>query len=645
MRRWRWTTRGGVAEGGTLNQAAPGLLTNDSDPETDPLTVTTTPVSAPLNGHADPQRRWLLRLRCMTAAQPPRDSFVYQVCDTEPLCDTATVNITITGGANTPPTVTITSPSGGSSFIQGDGVSFAGTAGDAEEGDLTVNLLWTSDIDGAIGSSGSFSTTSLSVGAHTITAMVTDGGGLIGSAQVGITVNLLAEIRISASSDDAEERAAGNVSLTSSDIELVFDGAGDQTIGLRFNNVQIPQGAGIASASVQFQADEINTVATSLTIRGEDVDNALTFVNSTGNISSRPTTAAAAGWSPVAWTTVNEAGPDQQTPDIASVIQEIVNRSGWSSGNSLVIIITGTGERTAESYDGVTSSAPLLHVEYGSTQQPPTVDAGPDQMITLPSPANLDGTVSDDGLPDPPAQVNTLWSKESGPGTVSFAVADAEDTTATFSAPGAYVLRLTADDGSLTNFDEVIITVVGAGGETTIEVSVSSKSDDAEEGDSGNVSLSSSDLELVFDQSGGNQTVGIRFNGLDIPQNATIVNAFVQFQADDTNTVATSLTIRGEAVDNAATFARDSLNISSRTTTSAGISWAPAPWTTVGEAGPDQQTSDLAPVVQEIVNRPGWSSGNSLVVIITGTGEREAESYNGNQNAAPVLHVQYTTGQ
>ena len=55
----------------------------------------------------------------------------------------------------------------------------------------------------------------------------------------------------------------------------------------------------------------------------------------------------------------DEAGPDQQTPNIAAVVQEIVNRSGWSNGNSLVIIIYGTGERTAESYDGNPAAAPL----------------------------------------------------------------------------------------------------------------------------------------------------------------------------------------------------------------------------------------------------------------------------------------------
>jgi hypothetical protein len=61
---------------------------------------------------------------------------------------------------------------------------------------------------------------------------------------------------------------------------------------------------------------------------------------------------------------VGEAGLDQRTPDITSVVQEIVNRLGWVSGNSLAIIVSGTGARTAESFEGDSAGAPLLHVEY-----------------------------------------------------------------------------------------------------------------------------------------------------------------------------------------------------------------------------------------------------------------------------------------
>jgi hypothetical protein len=100
----------------------------------------------------------------------------------------------------------------------------------------------------------------------------------------------------------------------------------------------------------------------------------------------------------------------------------------------------------------------------GVTNLPPTVDAGPDQTITLPTDTvNLDGTVTDDGYPDPPATVTQTWTKQSGPGTVTFGNAALVDTTAEFSAAGVYVLRLTASDSDLSAYDEMTVTVLDDG--------------------------------------------------------------------------------------------------------------------------------------------------------------------------------------
>src|SRR4030095_4652971 len=96
------------------------------------------------------------------------------------------------------------------------------------------------------------------------------------------------------------------------------------------------------------------------------------------------------------------------------------------------------------------------------SNQAPTVNAGPDQSITLPALATLTGTVTDDKLPNPPASVTVTWSKVSGPGTVTFATPNAPQTTATFSLAGAYVLRLTANDSVLQASDDISITVLAA---------------------------------------------------------------------------------------------------------------------------------------------------------------------------------------
>jgi hypothetical protein len=274
-----------------------------------------------------------------------------------------------------------------------------------------------------------------------------------------------------------------------------------------------------------------------------------------------------------------------------------------------------------------------------AVNQPPTVNAGMDQTITLPSAAALSGTADDDGLPN--GTLVTSWSKVSGPGTVTFANASARSTTATFSMAGAYELRLTGNDGALSASDLVIVTANPNPAPVIVEVRVALSSDDAEEKTATRKpSLTSSDLELTTDGSAV-QIVGMRFGGVAIPRAATIVSAYLQFKVDETSSAAASLTVQGQAADNAPTFTTATANISSRTRTLSSAPWTPTAWPTVGVAGPDQRTPNIAPVIQEVVNRPGWASGNSLVILISGTGKRVAESFNGDKTGAALLHVEY----
>jgi hypothetical protein len=82
------------------------------------------------------------------------------------------------------------------------------------------------------------------------------------------------------------------------------------------------------------------------------------------------------------------------------------------------------------------------------------VNAGADQTIALPGNANLNGSVSDDGLPAS-STMTTTWTKVSGPGTVTFANPNVTGTAAAFSEAGTYVLRLTANDSQLSASDDL----------------------------------------------------------------------------------------------------------------------------------------------------------------------------------------------
>ncbi len=109
----------------------------------------------------------------------------------EPLLDVTGYNAALIpagGTVDNPPTVSITGPANGATFSSGSSISFSGTATDAEDGDLSANLSWTSDLDGPIGSGADFSAT-LNDGTHTITASVTDSGGNTSSDSVTVTVS------------------------------------------------------------------------------------------------------------------------------------------------------------------------------------------------------------------------------------------------------------------------------------------------------------------------------------------------------------------------------------------------------------------------------------------------------------------------
>ena len=93
--------------------------------------------------------------------------------------------------------------------------------------------------------------------------------------------------------------------------------------------------------------------------------------------------------------------------------------------------------------------------------RPPQVSAGLDQSITaslFPVAIDLSGTVTDDGLPNPPGFVTVTWSQVSGPGRAWFDSPHRSSTTLHLPGAGTYVLRLTASDGALQAASDVIVT-------------------------------------------------------------------------------------------------------------------------------------------------------------------------------------------
>ncbi len=196
-------------------------------------------------------------------------------------------------------------------------------------------------------------------------------------------------VRIADGNDDAEEHIneGNSIDIGSSDLEIGAEGGGNdaQLIGMRFLDIDIPRGARINSANIQFTVDETdNEVQTSpIEIFGE-LGDALRFSGTGRDISNRKRTGGSVEWADIPpWDTVGEAGPDQQTPDIGTIIQAIVNQITWEPNNALVIMMSGQEqfERTAESFNGTPEAAALL-----------TIDFDPNSFFTF-GDYNDDGTV------------------------------------------------------------------------------------------------------------------------------------------------------------------------------------------------------------------------------------------------------------
>ena len=356
------------------------------------------------------------------------------------------------------------------------------------------------------------------------------------------------KVRVASSTDDAEEKPTGTAGdLTSSDLEFVMDKTSNQTLGLRFTDIKLPKGALISKAYIQFTVDEITNIdPCNLVIKAENVDNSTTFTTAVGTISTRPTTTESVNWNPTAaWTLVGLASDDQKTSDLKTLVQALVNRAGWASGNAISFIITGTGARVAQAYDLDPAKAPELVIEY---------------YIPI-----------------------------------------------------------------------------------TAQFAIKSSSDDAEEKPTGTAGdLTSSDLELVMDKT-SNQTIGLRYANVSLPKGAIINNAYIQFAVDEvTNVDPCNLVIKAEDTDNSSTFTIADGTISKRTSTSQSVNWNPtAKWEVDGLAGMDQRTPDLKLLVQSIINKISWNSGNAMSFIITGSGSRVAQAYDRDPSKAAILVVEY----
>jgi type IV pilus assembly protein PilY1 len=340
---------------------------------------------------------------------------------------------------------------------------------------------------------------------------------------------------IDKSTNDIEEYTNGSGVLINGTV-LNLDV--NNTIGLRFENIIVPQGATVTSATVSLTSLSDDSDPVEIEVYAEAADNSQPYTNAADAVSSRASTGNFVSWLPGPWQT------DQTyaTPDLSGVVQEVVNRSGWCGGNamSFKFLHVNGDERTAYTYDRDTTYAATLRIKFSSSL-----------------PAGASGCIAS-------KVVNQVADNDD----------DFEFT------PGL------SNDGNYLNMRS------------------------------------------------GNE-VGLRFMDVKVPQSATISNAYITFNACDSDSSGSSNNIYGINADNAPNSNRDFESASYTT----GVSWAPGAW----QENRSYNTVNIKQAIQPIVNRAGWKSGNSLgIYIVPTSNERCGKTRDNSASRAPKLTIEYT---
>ncbi|NND10508.1 MAG: DUF2341 domain-containing protein, partial [Flavobacteriaceae bacterium] len=168
--------------------------------------------------------------------------------------------------------------------------------------------------------------------------------------------------RVDTDTDDGTQ--FNNDSQILYDVGLDFEDE-DPYTGVRINNITIPKNATINSATLTFIANASNSAGSmNYEISVQDSDNPVTFNGIDNDILNRFDDTNKISWSNIGDWTLNNPF---DTPDLSTLVQSIVNRSGWISDNSIAFIfkyLSGSDEREAVSYDNDPSRAALLQVNY-----------------------------------------------------------------------------------------------------------------------------------------------------------------------------------------------------------------------------------------------------------------------------------------
>ncbi|HNP35347.1 MAG TPA: DNRLRE domain-containing protein [Woeseiaceae bacterium] len=364
------------------------------------------------------------------------------------------ISLTLTGGGplpNSPPTV---SAGTDETVFLGDGAALAGNVTDDGLPDPPAAVItsWTkvSGPGTADFSDPALPATTVNFGevGEYVLRLAADDGEYLAFDDVRISVvEPGAQVNISAGADTYTRRNAASANFGTDSIVRVQPW-GNATGFVRFDLSAFPAGSTVASATLHAAVDDVKVVGGVQLHRvlGPWQEFALSYNNQ-----------PALG--PVAASLTVDKNDKGEILNID--VTNLVNALIADPANDHGIAFTQDGANVW--FDSREGGIPmLLTINAGGpvTNAPPSVNAGADTSIALPNVLSLAGKVTDDGLPNPPANLTVSWTQQSGPGTATFTNAANPASRVSFDIAGDYVLQLAADDGEFVLTDDVTVTVL-----------------------------------------------------------------------------------------------------------------------------------------------------------------------------------------
>lgn len=326
----------------------------------------------------------------------------------------------------------------------------------------------------------------------------------------------------------------------------------NDAVGLRFEGMNIPQGATITSAHVELTAAADSSAGGNVQFRVENSADSVAFESTNNNLSARTFIGS-----------VTQAVPELakgevfSSPDLSDQIQTLVNRNDWCGGNAITVLVDefGSIKPKALFYSAETATDSTLRPQLVVNYDPDTVPADSCQLAS-------------------------------------------------------------------------------------VSIPVVSSQDDVEENSRGSNYYASSELNLNTGADSGDP-IGLRFQGVGISQGTEVSSAHIQLKAESSSSgsdIPATIRIYIENSDDADDFGTERNGPdrpSQRTTLSNYVDWEiDSHWT----QGDVYQSPDLSALVNEVVARDGWESGNSLAfILVVLDGDLEVESFDSGTSLPPTL--------